>query len=99
LTIHFVKTISSDNGSEFAYFKVIESFFDINWYFCDRYKSCQRACNERINRDVRILFPKGTDFTHISDDVITNKCKWINTIRRARLDKASQDEVIKLLTS
>jgi len=63
---HNIKSITSDNGSEFQYSKVIEVSYDLDWYYCDPFKSGQRGQNERLNRDVRIYFPKLTFFQNVN---------------------------------
>lgn len=92
-----VKSLCSDNGSEFSYFTVIENSYDINWYFCDPYSSSQRACNERANRDARVIYPKGTDFSNIDAKDIHKKLLWVNSLRRERLNLLTPIEALENL--
>lgn len=71
-----VHTITSDNGSEFAYHEKIASALKADFYFAHPYSSWERGLNENTNGLVRQYFKKGSDFTHISDDklaIIANK--------------------------
>lgn len=45
---NIVKTITSDNGKEFAYHQEIERKLDIDFYFAEPYKSWQRGLNEHM---------------------------------------------------
>ena len=46
--------------------KVIEKTYNLNWYYATPYCSGQRGQNERLNRDLRIFFPKGMRFDNVS---------------------------------
>ena len=75
---NFIQSITSDNGSEFAYSAVIEHCYDLKWYYCDPYSSWQRGQNERINRDFRKFYPKGSLITRISHAKFNNVVHYIN---------------------
>lgn len=64
---HPVKTITYDNGKEFAAHKNIASALNTNCYFATPYHSWERGLNEHTNGLVRQYLPKSTDFTKISD--------------------------------
>lgn len=80
------KTITVDNGSEFSDFKGIErSIYSgkrTSLFYCHPYVSSERGSNERINRDIRRLLPKGTNFTPLSDEQIQAVQDWINAYPR-----------------
>lgn len=80
------KSITVDNGSEFSDFKGLEqSIYNgkrTTVYYCHPYTSCERGSNERINRDIRRLLPKGTNFTPCTDEQIQAVESWINTYPR-----------------
>jgi IS30 family transposase len=62
------KSITVDNGSEFAELYIIKKIFpEIEIFWCDAYKPQQRGSVERSNRDIRRFYPKGTDFSKLSD--------------------------------
>ena len=48
-----IHTITSDNGTEFAYHKAISEALNVPWYFADPYCSQQRGCNENQNGLIR----------------------------------------------
>jgi len=61
-----VKSISLDNGSEFANFHEIEDQLNTLVYFAEPHKPWQRGTNENTNDIVRFYFPKGFDFRSVS---------------------------------
>ena len=65
---HPVKSISLDNGSEFADFHAIEKELQTQVYFAEPHKPWQRGTNENTNDILRFFFPKGFDFRSISKD-------------------------------
>ena len=67
-----IKTITSDNGKEFAYHKQVSQLLDTDFYFANPYHSWERGLNEHTNGLIRQYLPKKTDFTQVSkEDVIT----------------------------
>ena len=82
------KSITVDNGSEFSDVDGLErSFFDdsvcrTKMYYCHPYTSCERGSNERMNRDIRRFFPKGTDFEKVSDTEIIRVERLLNNFPR-----------------
>jgi IS30 family transposase len=67
-----VKTITSDNGKEFAYHQEIERKLNAFFYFAEPYKSWQRGLNEHTNGLIREYIPKKTDFSNVSNrDIVT----------------------------
>lgn len=66
------KTITSDNGKEFAYHKDVSQALDTSFYFAHPYSSWQRGLNEHTNGLIRQYLPKKTDFTQVSkEEIIT----------------------------
>ena len=80
------KSITVDNGSEFADFVGLErSVYGgkrAAVYYCHPYTSCERGSNERINRDIRRQFPKGTDFSKVTDKRVQEVAAWVNAYPR-----------------
>ena len=83
------KSITVDNGSEFADFAGLErSVYGgkrTAVYYCHPYTSCERGSNERINRDIRRQFPKGTDFSKVTDKRVREVAAWVNSYPRELL--------------
>jgi len=62
-----VKTITYDNGLEFAHHQAVSDALGASAYFCTPYHSWEKGGVENYNRNVRVFFPKGTDFSEITD--------------------------------
>jgi len=77
------KTLTLDNGSEFAYSELIKLEKAMNQlllYYADPYCSFQKGAIERANRDFRRYYPKGTDFATVDkNDVKKITIKINNT--------------------
>lgn len=93
------KTITVDNGVEFSDFVGIErsTYSDkqkrTNVYYCHPYTSCERGSNERLNREIRRLLPKGSDFSLFSDDDIKVVENWVNDYPREIFGYATSSEM------
>ncbi|WP_355661575.1 IS30 family transposase [Halomonas salifodinae] len=80
-----VKTITMDNGSEFAGHESVAKAVTAATYFCDPYCSGQRGSNENTNGLLRQYFPKGTDFRQVTDAELRKVVKKLNERPRKRL--------------
>ena len=67
---HPVRTITYDNGMEFAAHKDIASALNTSCYFATPYRPWERGLNEHTNGLVRQYLPKSTEFTGVSDNEI-----------------------------
>jgi IS30 family transposase len=56
-----VKTITFDNGKEFAFHEKIANALDCKTYFATPYHSWERGQNENANGLLRQYFPKGEE--------------------------------------
>lgn len=88
-----VKSISLDNGSEFAGFRKIEEQLKTLVYFAEPHKPWQRGTNENTNDIVRFYFPKGFDFRSVVDEDIHLVENLINHRPRKCLNWASPAEL------
>lgn len=61
------KTVTGDNGKEFAQHKDIAAALDLDYYFAHPYASWERGSNENMNGLVRQYLPKKTDFSAVTD--------------------------------
>lgn len=61
------RTVTLDRGIEVADFRKVERARVAVCYFAPPHHPWQRGSNENTNRLIQEHFPKGTDFTHISD--------------------------------
>jgi len=73
-----IKSITFDNGSEFARFKEIEKTLKADIYFADPHSPWQRGSNENINDVFRFFFPKGTNFLEVTDEKLQYVVNLIN---------------------
>ena len=87
------KSITLDNGSEFAKFRDIEKDLNTIIYFADPHSPWQRGSNENINGVLRFFFPKGQNFLPISQEDIDMAVALINSRPRFCLDLLTPDEV------
>ena len=88
-----VKSLSLDNGSEFANFREIEKQISSPIYFAEPHKPWQRGTNENTNDILRFFFPKGTNFHEVSDEELEKVVYLINTRPRKCLNWKSPFEV------
>lgn len=58
----YVKTITSDNGSEFAGHQMIAKKLQADFYFTHPYSAWEKGTNENTNGLIRQYIPKKTDF-------------------------------------
>lgn len=93
-----LKTITSDNGKEFADFKKIEKALNIRFYFAEPYSSWQRGANENFNGLVRQYYPKKTNFEQLSQSEINRIEKELNQRPRKRLEYRTPKEEFIFLT-
>ena len=73
-----VKTLTFDNGKEFAAHRLIENRLDAPVYFAHPYSSWERGTNENMNGLIRQYFPKGTDFNRVTDQEIQRVMNRLN---------------------
>ena len=82
----FLKTLTADNGKEFAEHQKIAEELNVNFYFAKPYHSWQRGANENLNGLVRQYFPKGTSFSDITQFEIKKVENILNNRPRKRYD-------------
>ena len=87
------KTLTVDNGKEFAAFKAIEEQAGLSVYFADPYSAWQRGCNENTNGLLRQYFPKGSDLSSLSNRELASAVKRLNHRPRKCLAYRSPHEV------
>ena len=89
-----VESLTLDRGSEFARFAEIERIHNTTVYFADPHSPWQRGSNENINDLLRFFFPKGTDFTAVSEEDLQNAVSLINNRPRKCLGWLSPVEFV-----
>ena len=94
-----VRTITTDNGSEFACHKKIAKALATTVYFANSYASWQKGAIENQNKLIRQYIPKGTDFRELSDEFIKNVQYKINRRPREKLNFSTpKKEFFKLIS-
>ena len=73
-----VKTITTDNGKEFAEWEQIEKELNCEVYFCDTFCAWQKGLNENSNGLLREFFPKGYNLSRYTQVYIDKKVNLIN---------------------
>jgi len=89
----FIKTITSDNGKEFANHKEIAKKLGVEYYFARPYHSWERGANENYNGLLRQYFPKGYDFSLITEKQLKYVENKINNRPRKRFGFLSPNQV------
>ncbi|MGL5244050.1 MAG: IS30 family transposase [Sarcina sp.] len=87
------KTITSDNGLEFADLTSIEDYTDTKVYFTHPYSSFEKGTNERHNGLIRRFIPKGKRISDYSLDQILFIEDWMNTLPRKILKYKAPEEL------
>jgi IS30 family transposase len=88
------RTMTLDNGKEFAEHQQLAEDLELDIYFAKPYASWQRGTNEHTNGLLRQFFPKGTDFARISRHAVARAEKLLNERPRKRLDYRTPKEVL-----
>jgi len=88
------RSMTFDNGKEFAEHRKLTRGLGLEVYFADPYASWQRGANENLNGLLRQFFPKGSDFTLISHREVARVEQLINERPRKRLDYQTPAEIL-----
>ena len=81
-----IRTITTDNGSEFRDHQTIAGRLKTRVFFADSYASWQKGAVENANKLIRQYFPKGTDFNLVPPKRIKRIQAIINERPRAKLN-------------
>ena len=87
------RSITFDNGTEFARCHRLEKHLGMELYFADPGCPYQRGTNENTNGLIRQYFPKGTDFRDISHYEVRQVENLLNNRPRACLGFRTPSEV------
>ena len=88
-----VRTITSDNGKEFAGHEEIANKLKADFFFAHPYSSWERGTNENTNGLIRQYFPKNRDFTTITQQEIDTAMERLNNRPRKRLGFQTPSQV------
>lgn len=89
------KTMTADNGPEFAELAKIEERYGTKVYFARPYHSWERGQNERCNAIIREYVPKGVSFEDFTDEDILHIADYINARPRKILQYQSPADLFE----
>jgi transposase, IS30 family len=81
-----VKTITADNGKEFAGHEDVARVIEAGYYFAHPYRSCERGLNENTNGLIRQYYPKGKDLRGVTKNELKKIMSRLNNRPRKTLD-------------
>lgn len=92
-----------DRGKEFSCWKEVERDLKVPMYFCDPYSPWQRGTNENGNGLFREFFPKGINFSKVTQEEKQEALRKINTHPKKTLNwrncwEVFQEEMLQLMT-
>jgi IS30 family transposase len=93
-----IKTITSDNGSEFHMYKDIEQALGIQIYFATPHHAWERGTNENTNGLIRQYLPKGTSLSSLSQTQCNRIAEALNNRPRLRLNYHTPNEIYSNIT-
>lgn len=86
---HLLKSVTFDQGSEWAHWKTLVGLYGIDVWFCDPHSPWQRGQTENQNRTWRFWFPRGTRLDLLDQTHVDTVAATINSQRRRNLDYQS----------
>jgi transposase InsO family protein len=89
------KTLTLDNGKEFAEHELLADQTGLKIYFTDPYCAWQRGTIENTNGLIRKYFPKGTDLAAVPNRKFEKVQNLLNNRPRKRLGYKTPYEVLK----
>lgn len=89
------QTMTHDNGKEICKHREIAEALEIDVYCARPYHSWERGLNEWCNRELRRFFPKGTDFSKVTQREIDFAVDWLNNCPRRSLGYRTPKESLE----
>lgn len=99
LPVRAVRSVTADNGGEFAHHYKLADTIGVPTYFADPYSAYQRGSNEHFNGRLRKYLPKGTNFQDVTQEELDEFLHEINNRPRKILGWATPAEVFQELCS
>lgn len=95
LPVSWVKTITFDNGTEFAHHEDMAKILPVDIYFAAPYSSYQRGTNENTNGLIRRYLPKRTPFRDLTQQHVDLIVEELNNRPRKILGYRTPNEVFQ----
>ncbi len=89
-----VRTLTTDNGKEFAGHESLEKSLQCSIYFADPHSPWQRGQNENTNGLLRQYFPKGSDFSKLSSQQLRQAISALNNRPRKKYQFKTPHELL-----
>ena len=89
----WVKTLTADNGKEFAGHLELAEKLEADFYFAHPYSSWERGLNENTNGLLRQYFPKKTDCRLVNENEINKAMDKLNNRPRKTLGYKTPNEI------
>ncbi len=94
-----IKSITADNGTEFAQHKKIANKLNLDFYFAHPYSSWERGLSEYTNKLIRQYIPKKSVFSNFTNKDILDIQHKINRRPREKLNFDSPKNIFYKLVS
>lgn len=91
------RTMTTDNGKEFAEFAKIQKTLNMKVYFDNPYSPWERGANKNTNGLLRDFFPKGSDMRKVTQKDVTMVQVLLNNRPRKYLNYRTPHEVLNKL--
>ena len=88
------KTVTFDQGSEFADYRPLERRTRCKTYFCEPHSPWQRGSNENMNGRLRRYLPRSIDIHAVTQQALNDLAIKINNIPRKCLDYMTPREAL-----
>lgn len=90
-----LKTLTADNGKEFAKFAVLQKKLGIDVYFARPYHAWERGLNENTNGLLRQFFPRGANLQSVTPEAVAAVEQLLNTRPRKTMDYRTPLEMLQ----
>ncbi len=91
----YAQTLTLDNGVEMSNYEEIERTTKLQIYFAHPYHSWERGTNENTNGLLRFYFPKKMSFVGVTQEMLDEAVRRINTRPRKRLGYKTPEQMFK----
>jgi len=95
---HLLRSMSFDQGSEWAEWETIAVSYNIDCWFCEPHSPWQRGQIENLNRQFRWWFPRGTDLAVVSPVDAAHAATIVNAQRRRSLNNQNPTALYTAIT-
>ena len=91
--LQLAKSITYDRGSTFSQWRMIERDIKAKVYFANAHHPWERGTNENSNGRLRRVFPKGTRYTDVKQEMLDEAVYLMNNTKRKCLNWRTPKQV------